>query len=156
MWKLLILPLFCCLMGFAEMPALNNQQNILNMLEDKAKMLQFLIQNIQENPSDTPQNKNLMINNVIQKDLLTDQFADLLSREFLQKYISSSDTDLTAKLLSIHKMLNLCYKIKTGLDMADVNSLMDELSQFKSYMKLNYKSEPTYKTYRYREYKPAN
>lgn len=141
---------------YSQLPSnFNNQQMLINRIEVNLGLIKNSIQNIMNNPADTPQTRNDLVMSVIKKDGCADEISEILCKEFLQKYISSSDPEVNEKLALVHKMLNLCFLLKTKVDMDFINSLEKKLSEFKEQLKLNYQIDPDYKPSRYRKYRPA-
>ena len=140
--------------SFCELPIkFDNQRDLIEQIEEEIDMISNSMQNILENPANSPQGYNDLVNRVLKKDASADEISNILSKEFLQKYIAIDDVDIEIKLMIIHKMLNLCFQVKNSVDMALVNSLKEELESFKKLMQLNYKKDPDYKDYRFKRYR---
>ena len=149
--------IICFATGYCEIPSnFNNQHMIINRIEENIEIIKSLVKNITENPADTPQFRSDLVSNVMKKERCVDEISDILCKELLQKYILSTDKEVNLKLSVIHKMLNLCYILKTSVDLEYVDSLETELQQLKDQLKLNYQMNPDYKSGKYRKYKNAS
>ena len=141
-------------MGYSQPPEnFNNQETQFNKIEENIKVISNMIESIIYNKADDPQSRNDLVISVLRKDTLSDEISDMLCKEFLQKYISENDPEVGIKLGIIHKMLNLCFLIKTSVDIANIRLLESELEMLRNYMKLNYKKDPYYRPYKYRKYR---
>lgn len=141
---------------FCQLPSnFDNQQLLLNVIQENIDLITNLTQNIINNPSENSQMRSDMVTSVLKKDQCADQIAEILCKSFLQKYILDSDPEVAIKLAVVHKMLNLCFLLKTKVDMDLVKSLESNLNDFKERMKLNYQTDAEYKPLKYRKYIPS-
>ena len=131
--------------GFAESTQrFNNQRILISYMENKITELSTVMKNTQNNPLQTPENNNNFIINIREKEIISNNISDILCQEFLQKYISPTDDNLETKLSSIHKMLNLCFLIKTSINPDNVQLLKQEMEEFKKIMRYNFKVDSRY------------
>lgn len=119
-----------------------------NISEVKAVVGRLLL-----NQADTPQKRNNLIQDVLKKDDLIDQIVNILSHDFLQKYITDQDVNLQSKLALIHKMLNLCFQVKSTVDMKIVEELETSFKSFAEMLSISKTRSYQYKPYKYRKYK---
>ena len=154
-WGLFVFLAFSVGMIYPQLPAnFNNQQMLINRIEVNVALIKHLTQNIIDNPVDNPQMRSDLVSSVIKKDACADEISEILCKEFLQKYILSSDPELDIKLAIVHKILNICFLLKTSVDIEFVKTVESEITKFKDHLKLNYQMDPEYKPSRYRKYKP--
>ena len=131
--------------AFCESPyGFNNQRTVISYIEENINDLSNIMKSASENPLNSVEDKNNFIVSINQKEFLSDKIANLLCREFLQKYISPSDDNVQAKITSIHKMLNLCSLIKNSMDINNIKSLKKEMGDFKKLMRYNFKIDSKY------------
>ena len=118
--------------AYSELPDnFNNQKNLINRIEEDVNLIKNLTQNIIGNPADSPQTRSDLVCSIIKKDSCAEDISEVLANEFLQKYIVSTDQSLDVKLLTVHKILNLCFLLKSKVDMELVKSLEKEVMIFK-------------------------
>ena len=128
---------------------------LISRIEQNVDLIKNLTQNILNNPSDNSQLQSDFVTGIMKKSKCADEISEILCKEFLQKYILSSDPELNVKLSNVHKMLNLCFLLKTSVDMEFVKALENEFILFKNHLKLNYKMDPDYTPSKYRKYRPS-
>jgi hypothetical protein len=130
----------------------NNQLFIINKIEQNISLIKNLTENILANPADSPQSRSDLVTSVFKKENLAEEISEILCQEFLQKYIQTEDKDVALKQATISKMLNICFLLKTKVDLELIKSLEVQLAEFKKPLKLNYKENPDYKPSRYRKF----
>lgn len=141
--------------GFSQIPDhFTNQKNLVIRIDEDLSLIKNMTQNIIASPANSPQTRSDLVTSVLKKDSCADDISDIMGKEFLQKYILSTDPDINTKLLSVCKIMNLCYQLKTKVDVELVQSMEKEVKLFKELMKLNYQIDPDYKPLRYKKYVP--
>lgn len=148
-----LLVLFGISFAFSQIPDnFNNQKNLVSRIEENISLIKNMTQNILDNPANSPQTRSDLVTSALKKDSCSDEISEIISDEFLQKYILPTDPEINVKLLSVCKIMNICFQLKTKVDMDLVQSLEKEFKLFKELMKLNYQIDPDYKPLRYKKY----
>ena len=158
--KKVILATILCICSISSIYAqvgsnFNNQKFLMNKIEVNLELIKNLTQNILNNTADTPQTRSDLVLSINKKERCVNEITEILCKEFLQKYILPNDRDLNEKLALVHKMLNLCFLLKTTVDITSVNEFDTNLQLFKDQLKFNYQNDPEYRPSRYRKYRKS-
>ena len=140
------LPIFL-VVCYGFLPNMNNQRELIKKIEKNLEKAGFYTEKIDKNKATTPNLQNQLIHTVFQRDKAIDSVADTLSL-FLQRYIKIEDEDLDKKLISVHKMLNLCFRIKQDINICLIDQFFQELNCFKKLIKCKHRRTSRFNKYR--------
>ena len=113
----------------------NPTRDKFKYIDEKILKIEKCIEKISKNKLSTPYEKNELVNCILKKEKYSDEIRDIFCNKFLQNYIKIDSEDLDKKLISIHKMLILCFDIKENANMTFVKSLKKEFLYFKDLFK---------------------
>ena len=108
----------------------DDQKDLIFRIENNIKRLSFSLKEISKNRYETTKDRNSFVQAILQKDRASDEISNILSA-FLQKHIKDDDSNLTDKLSTIHKMLNICFEMKQSVDNSYLQDLKEEFRSLK-------------------------
>lgn len=120
------------LQAHCQMPCgIYHDDMVYDQIDQYAETMYKAMSEINSSKFQDPKERNQFVRWVLQKDIQSDEAAQLITVYFLQQKIKPGEEDTVKKITLAHKLLFLIVQIKQNVDVKIVHEFMEDWDRFK-------------------------